>query len=186
MDEIRPRAIAATLDPEAIYERFRTPVLRFALQRLRNRDDAEDLMQETLRRVIEAVSEERIREPAAIAGFVYQTAKNVYFSGLRKRGNEERAMTRFANPDGDVSEDRPLTTALQDERRDRVREAIAELEADERNLLERLYGQGMKPREIARVMGMTPGAVRVRKHRALKRLGDKLGDETFWPLGELD
>ncbi len=174
------------LDPTEIYERFRTPVMRFGLQRLRNRADAEDLAQETLKRVVEAVNEDRIEEPDAIAGFVYKTAQHVYFKSLRKRGTEQRALSRYSNPGQEISDDQPMTTLLQDERRDRVRTAIDALEADDRNLLQYLYGQGMKPREVARVMGMTPGAVRVRKHRALKRLGALLEDETFWPFAELD
>lgn len=56
----------------------------------------------------------------------------------------------------------------------RLDEALKQLDSGERQLLQLSIESYQTAPEIARVMGMTPGQVRVRKHRLLIRLRDLL------------
>ena len=57
-----------------------------------------------------------------------------------------------------------------------VRSALKSLPAEERHLLEQIYVQDTDPLQLAERLGITPGALRVRKHRILKRLSELLRD----------
>jgi RNA polymerase sigma-70 factor (ECF subfamily) len=148
----------------------------FAARRLRDAAAAEDVAQEVLRRVVEAIRADRLRQPAALAGFVFQTAHHVVLQRLRGAGREARALKRLHFGAGSASAaPDALTLLITEERRLAVRSALARLAADDRQLLTWLYQEQREPEAIARQLAVTPGALRVRKHRALKRLAELLG-----------
>ena len=67
-----------------------------------------------------------------------------------------------------------LNALISEERRARVRLAIADLNDDDRDLLSLLYYEGLDTETTALRLKVTPAALRVRKHRALKRLAELL------------
>jgi RNA polymerase sigma-70 factor (ECF subfamily) len=164
-------------DPEALWHRFHRRLVIVGMRRLGSRADAEDAAQETLQRVTQALKEKRLREVEALPGFVLQTAVHVCQQWLRKRGREHRALDGYAQ-EPDTTEDisHPLTGLIDDERRTVVRSALKSLPAEERHLLEQIYVQDTDPLHLAERLGITPGALRVRKHRILKRLSELLHD----------
>lgn len=66
----------------------------------------------------------------------------------------------------------PEETAIQQERRLQVRQAIGELAAEDQLLIKLIYEQGAKAEVVGRVLGISTEAVRMRKSRLLKRLGE--------------
>ena len=60
------------------------------------------------------------------------------------------------------------------ELRDALVQALFTLSVRDRRLI-LLETEGFAPREIAAMQGLRPGTVRVRLHRARRRLGDVLG-----------
>ena len=164
-------------DPHALWHRFHRRLVIVGMRRLGSRADAEDAAQETLQRVTRALNENRLREAAALPGFVLQTAVHVCQQWLRKRGREHRALDGYAQePSTTEVASHPLTGLIDDERRGVVRGALKSLPAEERELLEQLYVQDKDPLQVAERLGITPGALRVRKHRILKRLSELLRD----------
>lgn len=179
-------APAPSDDPVALSlpSRFGQRLLVFALRRLGDRASAEDAAQETLRRVVEALDQDRVRDRAALAGFVFETAKHVCQQELRRRDRARQAMARAAREPPSALET-TLDQLMSAERRQAVRAALGRLGADDRQLLQLFYARGLDAAEIAMRMRIKPGAVRVRKHRALQRLSTLLNDdETFRPLWE--
>jgi len=160
-------------DPDALWHRFHRRLVIVGMRRLGSRADAEDVAQETLQRVTRALNEKLLREPAALPGFVLQTAVHVCQQWLRKRGREHRALDGYANEPGEESV-HPLLGLIDDERRQVVRGALQKLPTDERELLEQIYVLDTEPSQLAERLGITPGALRVRKHRILKRLSEML------------
>ena len=57
----------------------------------------------------------------------------------------------------------------------RVQRALAGLEDDDQDLLLWSYRDGLDALEIGDRLRITPGAVHVRRHRALARLAERLG-----------
>jgi RNA polymerase sigma factor (sigma-70 family) len=162
----------------------------FATRRVGDAAMAEDIAQETVRRVIDALRAGRIQNPDAITGFVFQTAKHVCMHAHRSAGREARAMRRLEDPsDSDAARPDALVRLVSEERRARVRAALETLSADDRDLLRAVYFDQLDTAELAAKMGLSAGALRVRKHRALQRLAATLGarqpDETLSAEREL-
>jgi RNA polymerase sigma-70 factor (ECF subfamily) len=67
-------------------------------------------------------------------------------------------------------EDDPLTGLIDRSRRAQVRDALEQMRPDDRDLLRLLYVEGLETAEVARRLGIDAGTLRVRKHRALRRL----------------
>jgi RNA polymerase sigma-70 factor (ECF subfamily) len=152
----------------------------FAARRLRDAAAAEDLAQEALRLTLEALRAGRIENPRALPAFLFQTARNACMHARRSKGREARALQRLpAAGAGGVSplaED-PLVALVREERRRAARSALATLGESDRELLRLFYEEGLDAKEVSRRLGTTPEAVRVRKHRALSRFGQALGEE---------
>jgi RNA polymerase sigma-70 factor (ECF subfamily) len=159
-------------------DRFWKRLCIFAARRLRDRSAAEDVAQETLRRVLEALREEKIEKLEALPAFVFQTARNICLHYGRSARRETSALLRFRGglsaSSGD--EEDPLVALVDEVRRNQVRQALDSLGQEDRDLLRMLYVDGLKSSEIARRLGVDAGTLRVRKHRALKRLSELLGN----------
>ena len=158
--------------------RFRDRIRLFAMRRVRDAAAAEDVAQETLRRVVEALRAGRVARLEALPGFVFQTAMHVCLHHRRSAAREARAFARLH--DGSDAEPEP-SDALADlvgaERRAAVRAALGRLASGDRELLGLFFYERLDTAEVARRLGATPAALRVRKHRALQRLAAALGDE---------
>ena len=159
----------------------------FATRRVGDAALAEDIAQETLRRVIDALRAGRIQDTEAMAGFVFQTAKHVCQHAHRSAGREARAMRKLPDPsESQGGHPDALARLVSEERRARVRAALETLSPDDRDLLRAVYFEQIDATDLAARLGLTAGALRVRKHRAVQRLAAALGasasDETF-PAG---
>jgi RNA polymerase sigma-70 factor (ECF subfamily) len=166
------------VDRDALWSRFHGRLLILGMRRLGNRADAEDMAQDALQRVTKALDDNRLREPGALPAFVYQTALHVCQQSLRQRYRERHALERYAHSSvEDSGAPPPLTDLIDGERRRVVRLALQSLTADDRELLEQLYSRDAELEELAARLGISAGALRVRKHRALKRLSAALGED---------
>jgi RNA polymerase sigma-70 factor, ECF subfamily len=157
-------------DETSLVESYRPRLLYFALRRLRDRTMAEEIAQDTLTVVLEAVRDKRVEDPARMAGFIFGVAKNLVSKALRER-------SRQANPGsapeaveaGPWLED-PDAALLLEEQRRQVREALGRLSPSDRDLLRRAFVAEQSLEEIAAEIGIPNATVRKRKSRALERL----------------
>ncbi len=152
-----------------IVERFHKRLLVFAARRVEDPVMAEDVAQETLRRVIEALRDGRMEKPDALPAFVFQTAKHVCQFRHRSRQRGDRAMQRLSHEGREPAQD-PLSALVGSERRAEVRNALERLRGADRELLRLLYYGDHGTDAAAAELRTNPGALRVRKHRALQRL----------------
>jgi len=161
---------------EELSRQYRERVRFFAARRLRDRHLAEDVAQEALRRVLEALREGRVKNLSAVPGFLFETARHICQQRARTDSREVRAYQRVA---GATSEKADSTDYLNDliteERRGEVRAAFRQLSDEDQDVLRMSYVSGLDTEEIARRLGAQPGAIRVRRHRALKRLAEIMG-----------
>ncbi len=148
------------------WERLRV----FGARRLGDAALAEDLAQEVLRRVTEALRQGRVENPDALPGFVFQTATHLCMHHYRSREREGRALARVRGATTGEAAPEALDALVNEETRGVVRRGLAALASDDRDLLHRIYFEEEDSSETARRLDITPGALRVRKHRALARL----------------
>jgi RNA polymerase sigma-70 factor (ECF subfamily) len=177
-------AVQADSLTAGLFEQYRDRLRLFAARRLRDRAAAEDVVQETLQTILEALRAGRIRESAALAAFAFETARNFCMHRGRSQSREGRALERLAISPPPQAPD-ALTAVISDERRRAVRAALDRLSDEDRRLLSMTYMDTRDSEDIGRELGLSAGAVRVRRHRALKRLGAEL-DVTMASDRELD
>jgi len=140
--------------------------------RLHGSDAAQDIAQDTLLAVLEAVRTGRLRDPERLPAFVLGTARNLVNNHFRRAG---------ANParPGDPPADSPAAVANQPgvdvERRAMVRASLGRLKPLDRRILLLTLTEGLTPREIAPLVNLTPEVVRTRKARATRRLVNEVG-----------
>ncbi len=160
-------------DPfEAELGRIPEKLRRFFLSRgVRTEDEACDLVQETLLRVLQRVSRgEPLDSPEA---YSLGVAKNVFFEYCRRvqRANKHEGLSGVLDLAG--TED-PLNDALSSSRRLIVRKALELLPARMRVLLVRRFVEEVPSRTIAREEGITTDAVDMRVYRAKRELKKKM------------
>ncbi len=171
-EEKRPSALTEA----ELSRRFRDRLRLFAARRLDDPAAAEDVAQETLRRVVEALREERIEDLEALPAYVFQTARHVCQHRHRSAKRERRALGRLKREAGAPGGD-PLAHLVDEERRRAVHRALGKLREPDRRLLRLFFYEGLDTRGVARRLKISRGATRVRKHRALKRLWDAMTGE---------
>lgn len=154
LERARPgsRADEATLT--AIYEERRAELFGFLLRMTRDRDVADDLLQDTFIRLIREARAGRM--PDEVRAWLYRVAANAAISGSRRGSALQRLLPRLVDrrepawPEGE---------ALRAERTSDLDAALAELAPDGRAALV-LAAQGFTGREIADSIGRTEGATR--------------------------
>src|SRR5579863_3072349 len=77
-----------------LFERYGPRVYFLALSRTRSREDAEDLRSETLLRVLSALRNQQLREPAALPRFILRTLDNVALEAIRRESRASRSEER--------------------------------------------------------------------------------------------
>jgi RNA polymerase sigma-70 factor (ECF subfamily) len=169
-------ATAESVTEAALVERYWGRLRLFAARRLGDVAAAEDVAQDTIRTVIEALRAGRVAEMAALPGYIFQTARHLCMHQYRATEREGRALQRLTPTGERVTDTDALASLIDAERCSAVRQALGRLPQDDRQLLHLLYFEQIEPDEIARQLDLSAGALRVRKHRALGRLAAALGE----------
>ena len=161
-------------DPAAEEEfsaHFHPRILAMAVVRLRDREAAREIAQESLLAVLLALRSGKLREPEKLPGFVSGTVRNLinnYFRSLQARGSPVAL-------DPDIpSSANPATEAELEEQRRMVRDALACIDARDRLILLLTLVEGLNPRDIAPRVGLSPENVRTRKMRAIRQVTEEL------------
>lgn len=149
------------------YEQLQEPLFRHCYFRLYNRERARELVQEAFIRTWEYMG--RGNEIENLRAFLYRVAHNLIIDDVRKRkavSLEELAETGFDPP----MEDRELAHLLSDAAE--ARRAVDRLRMAERDLIVMRYIDGLGPKDIAQIMGISENVISVRLHRAMTKLRD--------------
>jgi len=162
-----------------LYDAFAPRVRRFLRHQVGSGDVAEELLQRTFVKMIEALPRYQPRG-LPFGAWVFRIARNAVIDHRRTTRpviSLEAAAERPANV-GD-----PVALAERGQDRDRLRGALDALPDDQRQVLEWRFFAELSPGETAVLMGRSNGAVRVLQHRALVRLRELL-EPAGLPLGE--
>jgi RNA polymerase sigma-70 factor, ECF subfamily len=171
-------AISADVDLAEL-EQYRGRLRLLAGRRLRNWTEAEDVAQEALRRCVEALRAGRVARTAALQAFLFQTVVHICQHRALSAGREAKALRNLsAEPSRTPDHGDALQGLIAEERRKEVRRAMDRLEPDDREVLSMCYLETLDAADVGRRLGITAGNVRVRKHRALRRLAEILAAET--------
>ena len=156
----------------AIYERWHTDVRRFLTATTGNAELAEELLQATFSRLVEAGHAAR---PETVRGWLFKVAHNELRLWKRRAAVHTRWLGA-ASPrpaPGPV----PWEEAIRGEERAAVRRALAGLPAEQRQVVEARIDQGKSFAVIAAEQGLPLGTVLTRMRLALARLRRALGED---------
>lgn len=160
-------------DLEKLYSQHATAVFRFSWGLCGDRSTAEDLVSETFVRIMTRAP--KIETSTALA-YLLAVARNRFLSGRRRQGPEiplsDHLFEELPTPHLD-----PLTR-LDDQARLRVViTALRNLPESERAALLLRVDHDLAYNDIAAALDITPGAAKVRVHRARLRLASALESE---------
>jgi RNA polymerase sigma-70 factor, ECF subfamily len=148
----------------------------YAMALTRNSFEAEDLVQETYVRAIQAMG--RLREHSNVKAWLHTILRNIRLNQVRHR----RTRPKFVELDADANTADLLTDVGKDPHalyvskmeREQVREAIKQLPEEFREIILLREFAELSYQEIAALLDCPPGTVMSRLARARSRLGTLL------------
>ena len=156
---------------ELLYARYVRPVFGLALRRLRDRQRAEDAVQETFAAVWRSAQSYR-PERGPAAPWLYTVARNAIVDRQRAKTDQPAEI-----PDTASAEPGPADRAESSFVAWRVHRALEELPDKEREVLELAYWSELSQSEVAEYLHIPLGTVKTRTRSALARLADLLEGE---------
>lgn len=150
---------------ENFVRKYYPKIFQYCLLHIRDRGDAEDLTQETFLKFFQSF--ERYQHRGKCSAFLYAIASNACRDYYRKA--KEQYVEEIPER---AEEDREMGTA---EIRMDVENAVARLPEELKETAILFFFQGMKQREIAKLMDIKLSLVKYRVTRAKKLLGEYLG-----------
>lgn len=150
-----------------LYRRFAPRVRLYGRRHLQNDTAADDLAQDVLLLTIERLRAGEVRQMQDIGSFILGTSRMMAHAERRVARRREALAARFTDT---AAAAMPISSAALDA--PRVSACLRDLaERDRLVLLLTFYADREAPR-IAADLGVSPGAVRVIRHRAIARLRD--------------
>lgn len=150
----------------ALYEAFAPRLYRFALFRVRDAADAEDLVQRVFVKMIEALPRYEQRG-IPFAAWVFRTARNAVIDVERTRRPTHQLEDAGDRPGEDPG---PDELAEQSWERETLLAAIRELTREQQDVISYRFFGGLSPREIGVLMGRREGTIRALQFRAIDAL----------------
>ena len=146
---------------KTLYEGISGNIYGYALSILKNRDDAEDVLQETFLKIFTAAKGYTPqKKPTA---WVFTIAKNIIRDKLRKRSET----TEFS----EALPQEPDYSAIEStEQRMIIKALFSILNDDEKQIVILHAAEGMKHREIARILDIPLATALSRYNRAVKKM----------------
>ena len=148
-----------------------TPVVRFCRAKLDGSVGvltADDVAQEVLFALCEALPRYR-PDGSAVMAFVIGIAKFKIVDAFRAAGRD-RSTASDVMPESADPDPGPEFAAVLSAETGRLRRALARLPENHREIIVLRVALHYSAEEVARILGTSPGAVRVTQHRALRRL----------------
>ncbi|HEX8712345.1 MAG TPA: sigma-70 family RNA polymerase sigma factor [Terracidiphilus sp.] len=161
--------------PESIEQAIgllQNTVYSFSMKVCGHREDAEDTMQEVLYRSLQYLSS--IKEPRALAVWLYTVTRNRCWRMRRTtaRGPKQLSLDELMPDDAEMARllkdpsPGPEGNLLRGEQRDLLRRAVLRIPPQLRMVLVLHDMEELDTEEVAQILALQPGTVRVRLHRA--------------------
>jgi len=158
-------------------------VYRLACHLARSRDEAEDLVQETYLRALKSRSTFRTTDQGA-RPWLFTILHNTYKTRVARRHREPTVTSEAI----DDFPDQPAVSAMAldgidwEQVDERIKRAVDALPAAYRAVLLMWAVEGLKYREIARIIDAPVGTVMSRLHRARQAVLEHIGGESGGPV----
>lgn len=154
-------------------------VIQLAWRLVGNQADAEDLAQEAFVRLHRSLHD--FRGEAGLATWLYRTVSRLAIDFLRRERLRRKLFWFSRQEDEEDPRDlvastvpSPAQQLLAAERRQQLQRALRQLSPRQRTVFVLRNDEGLPLKEIAEMLGLEEGTVKIHLHRAVKKLTDEL------------
>ncbi len=148
-----------------LFDRYHVRIYNFFNKMLHNKMVSEDLTQDVFIKILKYRTSYK---NGNFASWIYTIARNIFSTYYQKQKKER---TNIIEDDKLSSEDIVLSEGKKEEL-DHLKVALLQLSNSDRELIVMHRYQEIKYEQIAEIIGSSENAVKVRVHRALKKLKD--------------
>jgi RNA polymerase sigma factor (sigma-70 family) len=177
MTKEKGEADESSLTLEEIFASMERPLLAYVYHLMNDRDEAQDIVQESFLRLHQHFDE--VRQPSA---WLYRTSRNLAFSYKRKHG-KVIPFSPIVGEDDSPSMEQIDEQPLPDDRTERLESVglamlcLDRLAEDMRTLVKMKFVEGLSYKEMATTTGMSIGNVGYKLHHAIKLLAGEMERE---------
>lgn len=157
---------------EELYHRYGQEIYRYLYTICRNRDMAEDIMQDVFCKALISLPSSHVNARA----WLYMVGRNLLLNEMKKQKRqiysedpEKRETGGMEGPDG-ISDGNPEEQALKKEESDMLKHAILSLDTRKREILILSYFEQFTLKEAAVIMGISYENARILSMRAKREL----------------
>ena len=152
-----------------LVDRYKDLVYSLALKMVKNREEAEEVAQDTFIKVFKSLS--KFKGDSKFSTWIYKVTYNTCLDRLKKQKREQQVVSidEF-NTNQIKSIDNALDKMENEEREKAIQDCIQFLPADDAFLLTLFYYEEQSLEEIAKVIGLTANNVKVKLFRSRKKL----------------
>jgi RNA polymerase sigma-70 factor (ECF subfamily) len=136
----------------------------YGLRHLRSASAADDLVQQVLLKMLEALRARRLRDADKLAPFVLGTCRMTVIDLRRSERRQEQLLEEFG---GTLVPDRPPMPPLDG---DQLARCVQALKERERTVVVMTFYDEQTTAESARFLGISEANIRVIRHRAIRQL----------------
>jgi RNA polymerase sigma-70 factor (ECF subfamily) len=156
-----------------IYDRYAELIYRYLYRYLGNAELAEDMTSEVFLRLLQVLGTAKAPRDQ-IGGWLYRVAHNLAMDWFRQQAKESSLSLDEELVAGD---DSPSTRLEEDQRQQRLREAISQLTPSQQQVIVLRFAEGLKLGEIGQLLSKSEGSVKLIQYRAIRRLRKLLDHE---------
>ncbi|KAA0550305.1 RNA polymerase sigma factor SigX [Bacillus sp. BGMRC 2118] len=156
---------------QELYDKYHQDLFQFLYYMVRNREQAEDLVQEVYIKVLKAY--DRFEGKSSEKTWLFSIARHVAIDHFRKqKGWKQRLIETFDWSSAQVKDQQPLPEeiTLQNEEIKHMYQCLDQVTVDQRAVILLRYMQSLSITETAEALGWTESKVKTTQHRALKQL----------------
>lgn len=160
-----------------LYQKYHHDVFQFLFYMVRNKENAEDLVQEVYIRVFK--SYHRFEGKSSEKTWIFSIAKNVAIDFFRKqKGWKDRLLEKFDWSTSQVKDENPIPEEItvQNEEIKWIYKCLEFCTMDQRAVIILRYLNDLSIAETAQSLGWTESKVKTTQHRALKVLKRHIED----------
>ena len=161
-----------TVDAARVWEDFHDALLAFIARRVRDRDTAEDILQDVMLRIHRHAGE--LEHADAIGAWVYQIARNAITDHYRRAASRREQPAGIELGDDEAAEPEPDESAARSEVAACLRPFLDELPSHHREALTLTELGELSQADAARRLGVSPSGMKSRVQRGRAQLREML------------
>ncbi len=154
-----------------LYDGYAPSIYRYLYRRVGNAQVAEDLTGDVFVKVLEAIRREQVWR-ISFRAWLYRIAHNVAVDWFRSHSSDDREALDGLRLEADTPGPSAIVAGAWSQAE--LRSALRKLTENQQQVLVLRFGEGLKAREVAEILGKSVGAVEALQHRGLAALRDLL------------